>query len=64
METTRRLLDVDQVRDRLGGISRTVVYDLMKQGHIKRVKIGRSTRIDEASVNNYVARLASHDDAD
>jgi helix-turn-helix protein len=42
----------------LGGISRTSVYELVKSGQLKKIKIGRRGLITVASLNALVDRLS------
>lgn len=47
-------------------ISRTTLYELIAQGELVRVHLGRSARITSESVDAYITRLvdkASHDQA-
>ncbi|MEO8899863.1 MAG: helix-turn-helix domain-containing protein [Candidatus Dormibacter sp.] len=58
-----RLLDVNEVADVLG-CGRTLVYELIGRGELRRVKIGRLTRVPAAELDIYVQRkLAVDDDA-
>ena len=41
----------------LGGVSRTKIYDLVRQGDIELVKIGRRSFITDASLRRYVRQL-------
>ena len=50
------LLTVDETAVRLG-IGRTVVYELMANGELESLKIGRSRRILSSTVEAYVERL-------
>jgi excisionase family DNA binding protein len=42
----------------LGGLSRTTVYELVKQGHLVKVNIGRRGFITAESLRAYVDRLS------
>lgn len=39
------------------GLSRSVLYRLAGEGHIRFVKVGRSTLVDAASVRQFLASL-------
>lgn len=54
-EFVKLLLDVEDVADRLG-IGVTKVYDLMRRRELSFVKIGRSTRIELAAIQDYIDR--------
>ena len=47
------LLTITAVADRLA-ISRSMVYELMRDGSLSSVKIGRSRRIPAESVEQYI----------
>ena len=44
------------------GLGRTTIYELMKAGKLRSVKIGRARLIDRASLSNLVGGLARQDD--
>lgn len=44
---------------RLGGISRSMVYELLAQGELEGVKLGRRRMITVASMVAYIDRLRS-----
>ena len=54
-----RLYHIDDARAQLGGIGLSTIYDLMNDGEITKVKIGRRTMITGASLDAYVERLAA-----
>jgi excisionase family DNA binding protein len=45
------------------GVSRTVLWDLLRRGEIDSVKIGRSRRIPVSALTAYVARLGDEQGA-
>ncbi len=51
------LLTVDQVAARLQ-VSRWTVYNLIRSRELASVTIGRSRRISEAAVHDYISRLS------
>lgn len=53
------LVPIPAVQARLGGISRTTVWELVKSGHIKQVRIGSRAFITAQSITDYVDRLAA-----
>lgn len=58
METSRpRLISLQQARQELGGIGRTKLYALVRDGHLVALKIGSKTVICAASVEVFVASL-------
>ncbi|OBH51287.1 helix-turn-helix domain-containing protein [Mycobacterium sp. E2479] len=52
-----QLLSIPTTQTRLGGVCRRMVYTLIEQGQIKRVKVGSRAFITESSVDSYIARL-------
>ena len=52
----RRLLSVDQACHQLGGISRSMLYNLINRGDLERVKVGNRALITHESIAAYVAR--------
>ena len=52
-----KLLSIQEVRDVLGGIARTTVYQLINDEELVRVKIGRRALITSESVELYVRKL-------
>lgn len=55
---TRLLNDVDESREVLGGMSRSVLYAEIKAGRIQPVKVGRRTYFTSDELQRYVASLA------
>ena len=55
----RKLVSVEQSQQRLGGIGRTFIYELMQSNEITRVKLGRRTFIEESSLDDFIERLAA-----
>jgi excisionase family DNA binding protein len=58
METTL-LCAIPVTQEVLGGIGRTTVYELMKDGSLESVKIGSRSFITRRSLEAYVDRLAA-----
>ena len=54
----RLLVPVPDTCAQLGGVSRTTVYELVKQGQLVKVNIGRRGFITSESLAAYVERLA------
>jgi len=50
------LLTVSEVAARLG-VGRTTVYELLRRGDLRRLKIGSATRVDARDVEAFVDRL-------
>jgi excisionase family DNA binding protein len=57
----RVLLRPEEVAEALG-IGRTAVYELMRSGELRSVKIGKSRRIPTEAVGALVARLAAREE--
>lgn len=53
-----RLLTVNEVRERLGGLSRTWVYELSARGELPGVHIGRRRLFRESAVQAYIESLS------
>jgi excisionase family DNA binding protein len=54
---SQTLLSIQQVMLSAGGISRSKVYQLIRAGELKSVKIGRRTFVPETSWRAFVNRL-------
>jgi excisionase family DNA binding protein len=55
VQVQREWLGYEEAR-RLVGLSRTTLYRLVKTGEIKGARIGRSVRINRASLDEYMER--------
>jgi len=56
--TGNLLVSIPETGELLGGIGRTMIYDLVNDGHLTKVNIGRRGFITRESIDNYVKRLA------
>lgn len=54
----RDLFKVSEAMERLS-MSRTVIYEQMRNGRLRYVKQGRATLITENAIRNYIALLES-----
>jgi len=45
------------------GLSRTVVFDLLRRGELNSVRIGRARRVPTAALQDYVRRLLGEQSA-
>jgi excisionase family DNA binding protein len=54
----RDLFKVSEAMERLS-MSRTVIYEQMRNGRLRYVKQGRATLITETAIRNYIALLES-----
>ena len=52
-----RLHQIPEAQERLGGICRTKVFDLIKSGELRSVKVGRRRLIPESAIVEYIERL-------
>ena len=52
----RKLYRVEEVAQLLG-VGRTRIFDLIKLGELRSVKIGGSRRVPAAALDEYIARL-------
>lgn len=57
-ELKRELFKVSEAMERLS-MSRTVIYEQMRNGRLRYVKQGRATLITETAIRNYIALLES-----
>jgi excisionase family DNA binding protein len=55
--TDQLLVSIDEARAKLGGISRTTVYQLIDKGELVKVNIGSRGLITADSIDGYVRRL-------
>lgn len=58
-ELVNRLVSIQEAREKwLGGLGRTSVYELIKQGHLTQVHVGRRSFITSKSLAAYVDRIS------
>lgn len=55
---TRLLLDVVEAANLLH-VSRTTIYTLMAQGHLRPIHIGRACRIPRTELDRYITTLTA-----
>jgi predicted DNA-binding transcriptional regulator AlpA len=55
----KRLVPIPEVRQLLGGIGHTTVYELIKRDEITKVNIGRRGFITSESLEAYMDRLTA-----
>lgn len=61
MGNQTRLIGMKAFQERLGGVSRTTAYELMRARKVKSCQIGSRRMFDEESVNQYIAALLESD---
>jgi excisionase family DNA binding protein len=54
IEIPRLLLSLEQVSEVLGGLGRTSIYELIKTGELKVVRIGRRTFVSQNQLTEFV----------
>jgi excisionase family DNA binding protein len=54
MQPGRLINSIPQSQERLGGLSRSTIYELIYQGELEVLKIGRRTFITEESLKNFI----------
>ena len=58
-EAINRLVSIQEAREKwLGGLGRTTVYQLIEQGELTKVNIGRRSFITTNSIAAYLDRLS------
>lgn len=57
-----RLLDVDQVADLLGGVSRSFIYSAFAHGDLRSVKVGRRRLVPAGAVEQFIRNAATGGD--
>jgi hypothetical protein len=62
-DSPRLLLDYNDARAALGGIGRTMLWELVRAGELVKVSIGRRGFITAKSVAAYVDRLEAQEAA-
>lgn len=60
--TDVKLIPIHEAQDALGGIGRTTLWRLVRDGHLEQVHIGRRAFITADSIDAYVAGLATRTD--
>ena len=55
--TGRLLTPYNEATQALGGIGRTMLFELINDGHLEKVNIGRRGFITSSSINAYVNSL-------
>jgi len=53
---TQLLLSVEQVAQRLGGVSRWTVYSWMSQKRLRKTKVGSRVMVAEADLEAFIAQ--------
>lgn len=51
----RDLYSIEEAREQLGGISRNTIYDLLRNGELASVQIGRRRFISAAALDAFIA---------
>lgn len=54
----RRLYDEHEAREQMGGIGRTLFYELIASGQLRSVKIGRRRLVPAEAIEELVDRLS------
>lgn len=54
-----KLNDIEATQDRLGNISRTKTFELIRNGDLPSVKIGRRRLVPDSAIDAYLERLTS-----
>lgn len=51
-----KLRDIEATRDRLGGIGRTTLFELIRTKELASVKVGRRRMIPQSQIDRYIER--------
>jgi hypothetical protein len=51
------IVPLNDVADKMGGISRSQVFKLMREGKLHRIKIGRRSFVTMKSIDGYIRGL-------
>ena len=54
----RSLYPIPEAQEQLGGLSRSKLYQLVKSGRLKLVKIGRRSFVTRDEITQFVASLS------
>lgn len=52
-----QLNNIEQTSEKLGGLGRTRVFDLLRSGQLASVKIGRRRFVPDSSIQQYIEGL-------
>ena len=55
--TTQRLLSIQDACEQLGGIGKSMLYELIAKGDLTQCHIGRRAFVTGDSINQFVERL-------
>lgn len=58
------LVDIASAQELLGGISRTTLFRLLKEGDLGVVKLGRRTMIPAADIADFIQRATTRSEAE
>lgn len=51
-----RLYDEAEGRERLGNLGRTKYFELLKDGQLRSVKVGRRRMVPQSEIDRFIAR--------
>lgn len=54
-----RLLSINETCEALGGIGRSLVYDLITRGELRTIKVGKRRLCPAAAIADYIERAAA-----
>lgn len=52
-----RLNDIKGTQERLGGIGRTTLFELIRTGKLRSVKVGKRRMVPDSEIDAYIAAL-------
>jgi excisionase family DNA binding protein len=52
----RKIHPIEEVGERLGGLSRSFVYKLIREGELASITIGKRRFVSEAALDAFIAR--------
>ena len=57
--TPDRLYSIPEACEALGGIGRSMVYDLIARGELSSIRVGRRRLVSSSAIRDYIERAAA-----
>lgn len=52
-----KLHDIESTKAQLGGLGRTTVFELLRTGALRSVKVGKRRMVPQSEIDRYIAGL-------